>query len=77
MYTLVTASGMTSDSSQVMPGASLIFESFKDESVRAYYNDEEFTPVGCVLGQPCLKQAIIEALLAMGIRDDYATHCAI
>ena len=39
MYTLVAASGMTGDSSQVMPGAALIIESYQDETVRAYYND--------------------------------------
>lgn len=76
MYTLAAASGMSSDSSQVMPGSAIVFEKFEDNSVRAFYNDEEFTPIGCVLGETCLAQAVIDALTAKGARSDYAAHCA-
>lgn len=76
MYTLVAASGMTGDSSQVMPGSSLVFELFQDNTMRAFFNDEEFTPIGCIQGQSCLAQAVIEALTAKGARSDYAAHCS-
>lgn len=76
MYTLVAASGMVSDSSQVLPGSALIFEVSTDNTVKAFYNDEEFTPIGCVYGEICQRQTVIDAMSAKGARSDYAAHCA-
>jgi hypothetical protein len=53
MYTLAVATGMVAESSQVMPASVLIFEKYEDTTIRALYNDVEFTPVGCELGYPC------------------------
>jgi hypothetical protein len=50
MYTLAAATGMVAESSQVMPASVLIFEKYEDATIRAYWNDVEFAPVGCVLG---------------------------
>jgi len=50
MYTIAAATGMVAESSQVMPASVLIFEKYEDTTIRAYWNDVEFAPVGCVLG---------------------------
>jgi len=48
---------------QTLPASSSFFvEVHSDETIRAFLNDYEYTPVGCVKGESCTATAFLGAL---------------
>jgi len=55
--------------------SSLIFEIWADDTVHAYLNDEEATPVGCKADAPCTTDLFLAGLDSKELTDDVESAC--
>jgi hypothetical protein len=64
-YTLASATSFsTLPDSQVLPASAVTFEIYSDNTVKAYYIEEPFTPIGCSNNAPCYASDFVAALKA-------------
>ena len=55
--------------------SSLIFEIWADDTVHAYLNDEEATPVGCTADAACTTDLFLAGLDGKELTDDVESAC--
>lgn len=82
MYTL-TAS-LASDASEVdadmvSPASIMMLNQYSNGTVKAFYNDKEFTPIGCTTSstEDCTLSAFIAAVDTKGAKLDIVLACGV
>jgi hypothetical protein len=69
----VSQSGLADDA--VPNSSQLTFETYSDNTIKAYLNDQPLNLIGCTVGMPCSASSFVNALSAKLTSTDWATNC--
>jgi len=69
----VSQSGLADDA--VPNSSQLTFETYSDNTIKAYLNDQPLNLIGCTVGKPCSASSFVNALTAKLTSTDWATNC--
>ena len=76
LYTIASAtSSSTLLTEEVVPASTLSFEVYSDNTLKAFYVENQFTPIGCVSMQNCTVDEFVSALVQKVTRPDFVAHC--